>query len=192
MSNFSSTEHQHEAMFDTACVSVLTCLSFLTVCAFYGLSLAFLSAHLRLQYGFTLILLVFVLDMVDIGPYVWWSLAAGAVAYAIAEALISEQFRSIPLPVELTSYRLINNVFFLGPFLLVLLLDPGDDSAGLAAEVLVLLLLPCIWTLYTIIKFVQQPQFNYRRQLYFFWGLSLLAFTAVIVYAGIRHLVIHF
>ncbi len=177
-------------MLGTTCFTFLTCVSFLTVCAFYGISTAFLASHLRAQYGFTLILLVIVLDLADVGPHIWWSLLTGGLSYVLTEAFVSPQFRHIPLPVELTSYGFINNLFFLLPFLVVVLLTPDTESAGLAIELLTLILLPCIWFIYSIAKLVQDPKFLYAQQLYFFWTLSGLAFVGFALYAFITFILL--
>lgn len=169
-------------MFDTACYTILTCLSFLTVCGFYGTSVAFLAPGRRLQYGGTLALLVVILDIADIGPHVWWSLLVGTLFYIFAEALLSVELREVPLPVELTTYNLINNLFFLAPFLLVVLLKPLNERSGLATQLLTLLLLPCIWTIYSLAKLSKDPKFNYVRQLFFFWSLCLILFGVTLAY----------
>ena len=92
-------------MWDSTCFTFLTCASFLAVCAFYGLSIAFLEITLRLKYLLSLTALIVVLDLADIGPHIWWSLLALFLFYILSEAFIPNSFRQVALPVELTSYK---------------------------------------------------------------------------------------
>lgn len=163
------------------CDSFFTCSGYAIFALFYGSSAYFVPGYLR-RYCIPTLYLLQILLTSGIELLVAWAfITAGLVATWL---LRPRSLDKIPLPIELTNYRIVNVFIFFLPLASIWFLTFNDESTALASTLLLCLFIPVPWTIYLAIKSCSVNTESELPLLRFCWlvgGLALiLCFLTVV------------
>ena len=166
------------------CDSFFTCSGFAIFALFYGSSAYFVPGYLR-RYCIPVLYLLQILLTSGIELLVTWGfITAGLV---ITGLLKPSTLDKIYLPIELTSYRVVNTALFFLPLASIWFLTFNDETTALASLLLICLFIPIPWSIFLAIKSCSSNTEAELPLLRFFWLIgSVTLILALLIVVGVH------